>query len=56
MSICSSGSKVSLHNLLGVLVAHRFELFHLAMPNHSRDFYDLQAEAMPNWERPKLRL
>ncbi|MEQ8906414.1 SprT family zinc-dependent metalloprotease [Ekhidna sp.] len=32
------------------------ELCHLIHPNHSKDFYDIQTEMMPDWERWKLKL
>lgn len=32
------------------------ELCHLAVPNHSRQFYDQQRQVMPDWEQRKLRL
>lgn len=32
------------------------ELCHLAVPNHSKAFFELQSLVMPDWERRKLRL
>jgi predicted metal-dependent hydrolase len=32
------------------------ELCHLAVPNHSQAFYELQGLVMPDWKRRKLRL
>ena len=32
------------------------ELCHLDVPNHSRQFYDLQNSVIPDWRRRKLRL
>ncbi|MDJ0357497.1 SprT family zinc-dependent metalloprotease [Paenarthrobacter sp. PH39-S1] len=32
------------------------ELCHLLIPNHSRDFYELQETVMPDWQRRKQRL
>lgn len=32
------------------------ELCHLIHPNHGKEFYDLQTEIMPDWEKWKLRL
>ena len=32
------------------------ELCHRAVPDHSRDFYTLLADVMPDWQRRKLRL
>ncbi|TDI65168.1 MAG: M48 family peptidase [Bacteroidetes bacterium] len=32
------------------------EMCHLVYPNHGKDFFKLQVEIMPDWERWKLKL